>query len=285
MNTNTLIEKIGRRWRRHTRLKRPVFLHIPKTGGTYLNQAETCWQQRKPVIDPLVSLGHATLLDHRQPVPPNYPPQGLGHEFSKDAASLRNKFVVTTVRNPFDWLVSYAGHAGGWTPRYRNTDHYDYDLANRDFGDLIRAIADRQDPWPSRRFLYMQAFSSSGALMVDWVCKNESLDDDLRQLASAKRLAYHQRPKQRVGKRRDYRSYYSDTLIDLVYQTWGRELALYGYHFDGPTSDGLLVGAVSKQVKQAVRYTWADDQLSIDPKVGWTANAPKPANHPLPQCA
>lgn len=270
MTSTPLFEKLQRRWHRHARLRRPVFLHIPKTGGTYLAQAETRWQDRRPVVEPLDSLGHATLLDRSEPLPTNYPPQGLGEQFSTDVARLRRAFIVTTVRNPFDWLVSYAGHAGGWNPSYCDPGHYDYVLANRDFGDLVRAIADREDPWPSRRFLFMQAFSSSGELMVDWFCKNETLNKDLSSLARARRLIYRAQPRQRVGKHRDYRSYYSDTLIDLVYRTWGRELSLYGYGFDGPTGDALLNGPVPRRVKRAVRYTWADDQLKIDPALGWS---------------
>jgi len=270
MNLNALIEKAQRRWHRHARLRKPVFLHIPKTGGTYLNQAETRWQDRRPVLEPLDSLGHATLLDHTQPIPADYPPQGLGEQFCKDVQSLRRCFVVSTVRNPFDWLVSYAGHAGGWNPSYCDTNHYDYVMANRSLGDLIRAIAEREEPWPSRRFLFMQPFSTTGELMVDWFCRNETLDDDFASLAKAKRLIYRKQPKQRVGERRDYRSYYDDKLIDLVYQTWGRELSLFGYSFDGPTNDGLLVGAVPRRVKQAVRYTWSNDTLTVDPALGWS---------------
>ena len=131
----------------------------------------------------------------------------------------------------------------------------------------------------------MQPFSTSGELMVDWFCMNESLDEDVARLARAKRLIYRRQPKQRVGVRRDYRTYYDAELIELVYQTWGRELALYGYDFDGPTGNGLLTGRVSKAVKRGVRYTWADDTLTVDPSLGWTLKTTNPANPQLARCA
>lgn len=280
-----LSDNLARRWRRVTRLKRPVFLHIPKTGGTYLGQLETDWRVRQPVVDPLTSLGHATLIDTTKPVPHRYPPTGMGEQFATPTSRLKNAYVVTTVRNPFDWLVSYAGHAGGWNPSYCDPGHYDYEPARRSFGELIRAIADREDPWPSRKFLFMQAFSSSGDLMVDWFCRNESLHDDLTQLAKAKRLAYTQRPKQRVGKRRDYRTYYDDRLVDLVYQTWGRELALYGYGFDGPNDDALLHGPIDASTRRAVRYTWHDDTMTIAAELDWSATPHATRDQALAHCA
>lgn len=284
MNGSNLIEKIQRHWYRHARLQRPLFLHIPKTGGTYLNQIETNWQDRKPVVEPLDSLGHATLIDTTQPLPPNYPPMGMGDPYSKPIDELKRCFIVTTVRNPFDWLVSYAAHAGGWSARYCDKDHYDYALSNKGFGELLRAICDREDPWPSRKFLFMQAFSSSGALSVDWFCRTEQLDKGLEELAHAKRLIYRRQPKQRVGERKDYRAYYDDKLISLVYETWGRELSLYGYDFDGPRDNAHLLGPVPKRIKKAVRYTWADDKLTIDHALDWsisnnTKNTTAPPAH------
>jgi hypothetical protein len=46
-------------------------------------------------------------------------------------------------------------------------------------------------------------------------------------------LSKRLRNPQRVSVKRDYRLFYTDKLIDLVYQTWAREMGLFGFDFDG----------------------------------------------------
>ncbi|MEM7682288.1 MAG: hypothetical protein AAF288_10070 [Planctomycetota bacterium] len=253
------------------RRQRTAFLHVPKTGGTYVKQEETRWQERQPVLWPLEDLGHAWVVGVNDHATADYPPAGLDDGCVLRRNDLRKRFVVTSVRNPFDWLVSYACHAGGWTDGYRNPEHYDYTLANRSFGDLVRAMADRESPWPCRKLLFAQLFDSDGALVVDWVCRNESLDDDLAALAKRRGLVHHKRDKQRVGsaRRRDYRTYYDDTLIDLVERTWGRELDLYGYAFTPGSMVRPLEGEPARlwrgatdKARQSVRYRWDRDELT-----------------------
>jgi hypothetical protein len=93
----------------------------------------------------------------------------------------------------------------------------------------------------------------------------ETLDDDLTALAAMAKVTHKPRPKQRVGNRRDYRKYYTDALVELVYETWGRELKLFGYDFEHPeSSSGLLSREIDTQTKESIRYSWSDDQLSVN---------------------
>ena len=241
-----------------------AYIHIPKTGGTYLGQLES---DLRPVVSSVYYLGHVYVVDKAGVPNPIYYPLDLKHS-NKNVILLpkiERYLVVSTVRNIFDWLVSYAGHAGGWTTRYRNPEHYDFKAANKSFDFLVKTIANREDLWPNRKFIHCQLFCSNGQLVSDWINRMESLDDDLAALAAMAEVIHNPRPKQRVGKRRDYRQYYTDSLVELVYETWGRELKLFGYDFEHPeSSSGLLSRDIDPQTKEGILYSWSEDQLSVN---------------------
>ncbi|MDP7423375.1 MAG: hypothetical protein QGH40_16005 [bacterium] len=248
--------------------KIPAYLHIPKTGGTYISQRET---DDQAVIHPVKYLGHKFVIDR----PGDHNVIYLEHDPARAKTSViaREKIeeyyhVFSTVRNIFDWLVSYASHAGGWNSRYRDTEHYDYEVANKGFEYLLKTIADRENQWPSRKFIHCQLFSSSGDLIVDWLNSTRSLDEDLGKLAEYYRCTYTRKERQRVGERKDYRSYYTDELIDLVHTTWRSEIKLLGFEFDGAERITAHLGQiVSKETRKALHYDWKDNVLTFDGEI------------------
>lgn len=245
----------------------PAYLHIPKTGGTYLAQREGGGQK---ALWPFRYLGHTYVIDH----PGEHNIIYLDHNipFAKRKVMLRSRlekyFIISTARNIFHWLVSYTSHAAGWNPRYRNSDHYDFDYANKGVEHMIKTIVNREQPWPSRKFIHAELFSSGGSLMVDWLNRTNTLDQDLARLAEKKGLIYRRKEKQRVGKNKDYRQYYNDELIDLVEKTWSRELRLFGFSFEeNDTTTGRLGREISPEDKAAVSYRWDKDELIVDGEV------------------
>jgi len=124
--------------------KTTAFLHVPKSGGTYLAQLET---SKQPVISPLKYLGHSYVVDEDGDVNVIY----LQHDQQRARDTviarrdIRRYYMVSSVRNLFDWFVSYAGHAGAWNSRYQSSEHYDYENAQRGFDYLLKTIADRED--------------------------------------------------------------------------------------------------------------------------------------------
>lgn len=249
-------------------LRRPpklAFLHVPKTGGTYLAQRET---SHLPVL-PVNYLGHKYVVDHESVINPIYYPHSPEHyRQTISLQEIKQYEVLSTVRNVFSWLVSYAWHAGGWNPKYRNPDHYDYDAASKGFEYLLNSIVNRDDYWPNRKFIHLQFFCNNGELIVDWINRNDTLDEDLALLAKKNKLPFTPQAKQRVGHETDYRTYYPDKLANLVYETWGRELDLFGYEFDGPKkeSSGLYL-AVDSETKKNIRYDLTSDVLVVDGKI------------------
>jgi len=247
--------------------KIPAFIHIPKSGGTYLAQLET---DKQSVIYPMKYLGHCCVVNKKISIPEDFPPKvGYKNKTKYDQRWLVNGYYVfSIVRNIFDWLVSYWGHAGGHNPKYRSTNHYDYEVAQKGFEYLVKTIANREDKWPSRKFIHFAIFSYHGDLIVDWINRTENLDEDLKALAKYKNLSYSRKEKQRLGvRKRDYKSYYNDELIELVYKTWGRELKLFGYTFEGlDIENAILKRKIESSQKDNIKYFWEKDKLIINKK-------------------
>jgi hypothetical protein len=237
-----------------------AYIHIPKTGGTYLRQYES---NQEPVVWPIEELGHVCVVDRKRKGPSVFPLK-VGVVETVALADIRRFFIFSTVRNIFEWLVSYAGHAGGWSSKYLDTNHYDYENAQKGFDYLVKTIANRDDIWPCRKFIFFQLFCDNGELIVDWLNRTETLDEDLEALAEYLRINYRKGSRQRVGEHQDYRSYYNDSLIELVYQTWGRELRLFGYNFEGfDITSAILKRKIDKRIKKMVTYDWATDSLVV----------------------
>jgi hypothetical protein len=242
------------------------YIHIPKTGGTYLAQLET---DGESVVHPMKYFGHCLVVNNEADSSEYGRMIGYLDKPAIKLHELKKLFVVSTVRNPYSWLVSYAGHAGGWNQKYKHSSHYDYENAQKGFDYLVRTIADRDsDIWPNRKFIHFAIFSNSGDLAADWLNRTESLDEDLMVLAKARGLTFNQRERQRVGGLQDYRSYYNNALIELVRSTWGREMSLYGYDFDGVASSTPILGReISRKTKQCVYYNWFSDTLTVNGNV------------------
>ncbi len=194
--------------------KIPVFIHIPKTGGTYISSLFP-----KQAFIPLShSLLRENLSDEQIPV-------GLtGTRFRPS----KSHFLFTTVRNPITFFRSYYHHVIGHG-RWYNTDHYDYHIAKKGFEYMLQSIMNRDDKWPSRKFLFPQLFDQSGRLIVNWVNKNESLDEDLCELANFLGYEFRKGPKKRSAPVKAIEDYYTKGLMNQVCETYKREFLLFGY--------------------------------------------------------
>ncbi len=262
------IQKMARRIRRWTKFRRrvPAFIHIPKTGGTYLGQLEST---QTPVIQPVKHLGHRYVVTNPDSLNPiyNVPPYNWP-KYTINYADTHKYLLFVVVRNIYDWLVSYYHHAGGTNEKYRNMEHYDYALAQKGFDYLVNSIMDREDIWPNRKFIFFQVFADNGKLVADYILRNSTLDADLEWLAQAEKLEYHQQPRQRVGHSDDYKPYYSSGLIQKVESTWNREMLLYGFSFDKTfdnSDKALLRKKISKYDKDHISYCYSTDTLKILP--------------------
>lgn len=227
-----------------SRRKIPVFIHIPKTGGTY-------------IVNRLKG-SHAITMNHmllREQLIDKYIPVGLMGTKWKPT---KRHVLFTTVRNPLHFFRSYYHHVAGHS-NLVNRWHYDYKHAAKGFEYLMRTIMAREDTWPSRKFLYPQLFDQSGQLVVNWINKNESLDYDMKCLAEKLGDSpYIPGEKKRAAPVKDLDDYYSESLKDLVYEVYAREFEVFGYMESEHLGQKFLHHDVSLS---KVSYKYVSDEL------------------------
>jgi hypothetical protein len=241
-----------------------VYLHVPKTGGNYVYTALNCDQNSENKL--VFTQNHHIYIDSRKEVPVLYPKGGSylsdWFEFAQtDVSELKKPDTVcfATVRNPFDWLVSFYSVVPEGINR-------------TSFSDFVKTLASRkEDFWPSSKLIFFPFFSSAGNFLVDRLIHQHygGLDFELQEFAeSVDGFSHTQSSPKKVSEKRkglDYRSFYTDELVKIVSKTWARELWLYGYCFDGRTH-GFLNKVVPPEIKNKLKYHWDTDTLLFNGK-------------------
>ncbi len=255
--------------------QKPVaFLHIPKTGGTYIRMQHALGQ---PVLSPMVIWpGHVTVIEtpyfdydklNLQPTGIDFLDNQVNELFRihlKEVAipieEARQCFILASVRNPFATFVSLEQHM---LRRARNGEILvrNHDIVGKGFEYFLKSLIERSgDQWR-----FPQFFTDKGNWVVDWVARTETLDSDLERFAHEQHLTYRPGQRHNVGDyEKDYRQYYTDELIDLVYQTCSRELKLFGYDFDGVNLEKAIVkNEVSPEFKEDIKFDLKTNTLTI----------------------
>ena len=219
------------------------FIHIPKTGGSYVDSLRD--QNEERIFN---SLGHVCCWDPSTPeLHTAWPVYDDIEKSCLELERFKKSFVFSLVRNPFDMLVSYYHHddCAGWEGcRYDSARKFirgsKYDFST--FESFIRAYCDEGYVWHKpalKDFLFFQIFHNSGKAMVPFVGKFEYMDVCCSMLCHAvygdKRICMMQKPKNTATARdkKDYRVYYTSDMVRLVEKKCKRELEMFGYSFEG----------------------------------------------------
>ena len=198
-----------------------VFVHVPKTGGTWVRgMIPAEWRI-------------AELETHREHdrVPPEY----------------TDLPVLAFVRNPWDWYVSF------WDDRVRGLttdDGWIDELLRPDLGFetfLRAALYTRDFRYRVGRWMREEGLDLYSAMFRDitmprrsvWFGRFENLRADLLRFLDevttvdeALRKRILTSPAEYVGGHRDYRTYYTPELRDLVAERCERIITRFGYRFD-----------------------------------------------------
>ena len=240
-------------------------MHIPKTGGTYVNHffkslsLDFCCPSHLK-CNPNIPL---------YPDPTDsIPTTGIYSDYSEFNESLR--FCV--VRNPFDWLTSYYFHTHGDErfPWHGIQGVGGIRFIYRTFEDFVDAYCDDEKYWQTglsefRRFYPFQIFDQSGTCQAHFIFKNGN-NDELNFSCLMTAMAFGVSPdsidkkfdskiRQSKLKNRKYQEYYSPKMILKLNKKWEDILEVFGYNFDGSTDKKFMLDGHN------IKYDIAENRL------------------------
>lgn len=157
---------------------------------------------------------------------------GLTHITPHNVAGREDWFRFTFVRNPWDRAVSLWSDKCG--------ENSDVDLApyglprGIGFDEFVRVIAGFQDKYAEIHFKSQASLlMHNNRLLPDFVGRFERLNEDWARILKIMDLDpdQHGLPHHRASTHKEYRSYYTPFLAQLVEERYGDEIRLFGYRF------------------------------------------------------
>jgi hypothetical protein len=197
-----------------------VFVAIPKTGTHAVRQALRehmgpqdmeqvgLFVQRSLPIPALAQIGHGHItLEQLRP--------------HVKAEAWDSFFKFAFVRNPFDRFVSYCAFIT------REGDEFEDDpkAVMRDV--LADPPLDHILFHPQHKFIT----DASGGVLADYVGRVEEMQESYDEISSRIGIPTATLEKVNATKRRNYREYFDDQLIEGVAKLYARDLELFGYEF------------------------------------------------------
>jgi hypothetical protein len=215
-----------------------LFVHIAKTGGTSVRAALQSLRWRDPWYYPMFICSRISHLSgHR-----------LGSKFPRHSRIVAAKemlpevffndlFKFAIVRNPWDLQVSSYHHIRRERPHLIN--HLD------DFDQFMRWKLDPERPYQYHVDTSIQSqldylIDLQGNILVDFIGHYESLTDDFSEITQRIGARHLQLPHKRkaTDRKKDYRSYYTDELAELVGDHFRKDIESLGYVFDPSAKSG-----------------------------------------------
>ena len=199
-----------------------LFIHRGKTGGNSISEALLPFSDDEKVLKP-----HSDGIDRFDIENKEYSIKK--HEGYCDIEKkipdeiFRNLFKFTTIRNPFDRLISAY-----FSPHRVINKKIEQEIFNRD--QFINEL------FPKIRTLREQAFPDNQSQNKHdnvYLIRFENLQEDFSQLVKkigiSENISLNHRNK---SSRLQYQNYYDKELIDMVADKHAEEIELGGYQFD-----------------------------------------------------
>jgi len=221
-----------------------VYIHTPKAGGTYVRR---CLEHNSNVLFPDEEFSRGRTMSKKL------------NEYRKDSSYI----VFSTVRNPFDHLVSYytsnfykSIHRGP-IPSFVDYGELEWDRPNdienfSEFVDWFINFSKDDDnakyyQYHQSSFLWYQHYNKDYTkCLTDVLIKTETLEKDLRAFCVKYGLDFkepvpYSRNKSKIvsgrvnssrGPDDCYKEYYTDEMIEKVQTHFKTELDILGYSFE-----------------------------------------------------
>jgi hypothetical protein len=209
-----------------------LFVHIAKTGGTSVRSALQPLRWRDPWYYPMFLCSRFSHMSgHR-----------IGTKFPRHSRIVAAKellpetffndlYKFAIVRNPWDLQVSSYHHIRRERPHL--LEHIE------DFDHFIRWKLDPQRAYQYHVDTSIQSqldylIDLQGNILVDFIGHYENLAEDFKEITRQIKVDGISLPHKRkaTNRSKDFRSYYTDDLAELVANHFKRDIEAFGYRFD-----------------------------------------------------
>ncbi|MES9942986.1 MAG: sulfotransferase family 2 domain-containing protein [Candidatus Thiodiazotropha sp. 6PLUC2] len=209
-----------------------LFVHIAKTGGTSVRSALQPLRWRDPWYYPMFLCSRFSHMSgHR-----------IGTKFPRHSRIVAAKellpesffndlYKFAIVRNPWDLQVSSYHHIRRERPHL--LEHIE------DFDHFIRWKLDPQRAYQYHVDTSIQSqldylIDLQGNILVDFIGHYENLAEDFKEITRQIKVDGISLPHKRkaTNRSKDFRSYYTDDLAELVATHFKRDIEAFGYRFD-----------------------------------------------------
>jgi hypothetical protein len=199
-----------------------IFVRVRKTAS------QSMWQALEPYVLPRPA-GRLARFKSRS---------GLERDYRKFRFRAHEEITTAQRLLPPERFGRYFKFAIVRNPWRRLVSEYEFILKSPDHGRHRRVkelggfapFIEMQIP---RRDAYQvnQLCGSNGELLMDFVGKLETLDDDWKIICERIGIPHQELPRKNISVKRPYTDYYTPVSRDLVAKHWSREIELFGYEF------------------------------------------------------
>ena len=161
-----------------------------------------------------------------------------------DDRTWREMFKFAFVRNPWDWVISgyyfnLVRHERFPRSQLRRAGlvRTPSMFGRKQFEEHWRTMEQyRRGTHPENRFQYSFLADEDGRLLVDFIGRFESLQEDFDRICERIGIPRQKLPHARPGPvrqqhRRHYTDYYTDETRELVATHYAKDIAYFGYRF------------------------------------------------------
>lgn len=237
-------------------MKPYLFLHIPKTGGTSINNVLPRGRTTMESVQRCLEHRHPPMTNAGAAKPHHYTLEQYESSGISELEGFNDLYTFTFVRNPWDRVVSLYNH---WKTGSRIAyGPYESEMIRRRLGTISSNDEPIEDfQWFIRRITEIvlnkeyyfannghftpqikYTHDSEGTQLVDFIGRYETLTEDFRKLNEICGWALSEIEIPHLNKSnkkyKEYRDYYYDgngVAKTLVKEIYGPEIELYGYKF------------------------------------------------------